>query len=279
MNNLSEVSKTALITLRSRVIESLKPIPVLHDPVGVDLLNRIMDILPSEEGDKTSETDLPVSLTRHIALRARKYDNYVRDFIHHNPEGLVVSLGCGFDTRYWRVSEKPWNYIELDLPEVIEAKESVLKGLMKYKTFGISVLDFRWIDDIAEIQRDNVMFLAEGLLMYLNEDAVSKIFKQISENFSRSYFVFEVVRKKYTRGFWKKMVEMKMNRNLASGAGSSFNFGVKKAEEIEKFSSKLHVVEEWSYFEDKDIKPGFLYHFKHLKSFSRTQWTVKARIE
>ena len=48
-------------------------------------------------------------------------------FIANNPDGLVVSLGCGFDTRYWRVSERPWPYVEIDLPEVIAAPAGLAK--------------------------------------------------------------------------------------------------------------------------------------------------------
>jgi O-methyltransferase involved in polyketide biosynthesis len=38
-------------------------------------------------------------LTNHIAIRARKYDNIVNDFISKNPDPIVINLGCGFDTR------------------------------------------------------------------------------------------------------------------------------------------------------------------------------------
>lgn len=276
MHNLTDVSKTALITLKSRVAESQKNNPVIHDPVGEECLNRILSGLPSDKPDKSLERKLPGTLTRHIALRARKYDAYTREFISQHPDGLVVSLGCGFDTRYWRISNEPWNYIELDLPEVMDAKRKIMKDLMEYITIGSSVLDFSWLDMIAEIQKKNIMFLAEGLLMYLPERGVMELFSRLSDLFSESYFVFEVVKKKYTKGIWKKMVEMKMNRNLASSAGSSFNFGIEKATDIEKFGNGIQIMEEWSYFEDPDIIPHLLYHLRHFKTFSRTQWTVKA---
>jgi len=39
-----------------------------------------------------------------MALRARKYHQLSREFLMENPDGLIVSLGCGFDTRFWRLA-------------------------------------------------------------------------------------------------------------------------------------------------------------------------------
>lgn len=80
MNILSDVSETAIITLRARTIESQKHNPVIRDDMS------------------------SITLSRHIALRARKYDFYAKEFLAKHPGELVVGLGCGFDTRYWRVS-------------------------------------------------------------------------------------------------------------------------------------------------------------------------------
>jgi methyltransferase (TIGR00027 family) len=276
MNSLTEVSRTALITLKSRVAESQRNNPVIIDLMGEVCLSRIIAELQSEKPDAIIDRKLPGTLTRHIALRARKYDAYTREFISRYPDGLVVSLGCGFDTRYWRISNEPWNYIELDLPEVVDAKKMIMKELIQYEIIGSSVLDFSWMDRIAGMQKKNVLFLAEGLLMYLQESNVKELFRRLSGMFSESCFIFEVVQKMYTRGIWKRMVEMKMNRRAATSAGSSYNFGIKQAIDIEKFGSGIKIVDEWSYFEDPDIRPRLLYHFRNVKTFSRAQWTVKA---
>ena len=82
----------------------------------------------------------------------------------------------------------------------------------------------------------------------------------------------------YTKGFWKKIVESKMKRNSGTEAGASFNFGINDAKDIESYARNIKVMEEWSYFEDPDIRPRFQRLFRHFKSFSRTQWTIRARI-
>ncbi len=143
MDILSAVSETALITLKARVVEAEKEKPVIEDAIGLECLKRLQSLLPVESRNRTLDRKLSSTLTRHIALRARKYDSYARTFIEENPDGMVVSLGCGFDTRYWRVSEEIWKYVEIDLPEVMEIKKKILEDIAKYTMIGCSVLEER----------------------------------------------------------------------------------------------------------------------------------------
>jgi O-methyltransferase involved in polyketide biosynthesis len=140
------------------------------------------------------------------------------------------------------------------------------------------VLDETWLRKIAELQSRNLLLLAEGLFVYLPPDGVRNIFKKMSETFSNTQIVFEVIHKKYTRGIWKKIVEKKMKRSLDISAGSAYDFGLRTASELEDFGENLKVLEEWSYFEDDDIRPKILKLFRNLKAFTRTQWTIHASI-
>lgn len=277
MDILSAVSETALITLRSHVIESEKPRPVIEDEVAVICLNRLQSLLPDDVRDRILNRKLPVTLTGHIALRARKYDSYCRKFLEKHPEGLVVSLGCGFDTRYWRVFKEPWKYIELDLPEVIEAKKKILDDIVTYRMIGCSVLQEDWIKTILSLQKEQVLFIAEGLFMYLPKDDVISLFQRLAQSFTKSEIMFEVVNEKYTKGLWKKIVASKIG-TLGTQAGSSYDFGVRDASDIEAYGDNIKIVEEWSYFEDEDVTPGILHLFRNVKLFSRSQWTIRTTI-
>ncbi len=69
-----------------------------------------------------------------------------------------------------------------------------------------------------------------------------------------------------------------MRRSLNVAAGAAYDFGLKTASELEDFGENLKVLEEWSYFEDPDIRPKILKLFRNLKTFTRTQWTIRASI-
>ena len=278
MDVLNSVSETALITLRARVIESQKEKAVIKDDVGAECLRRLQKLLPRETQDRILKKKLPSTLTRHLALRARKYDEYARTFIQGHPNGMVVSLGCGFDTRYWRLFEKPWNYVEVDLPEVIEVKKQVLGDIARYLMIGCSVTDEKWIQKILPIQRDNVLFIAEGLFMYLPRDEVIQIFNRLSASFTKSQIAVEVVSESFTRGIGKRLLKSKMQRSFGMREDASFSFGIKDAREIETYGNNIRVVEEWSYFEDPDIEPKFFRLFRNFRPMTRSQWTIRATI-
>jgi len=109
--------KTALITLRSRAIESQKTKPLLVDPVGEELFKKVSEALPGDLGRRILERKVSPVLTSHIAIRARK-----------------------FDTRFWRLGGKDLKYMELDLPAVIQAKQQLLGERITYKMMADSVL-------------------------------------------------------------------------------------------------------------------------------------------
>jgi len=277
MDNLSAVSETALITLKARIAESEKSKPVIEDEVASVCFNRLRPLLPDQLRNRLTDRALPLTLTRYIALRARKYDRRTAQFLKDNTDGLVVSLGCGFDTRYWRVAKEPWKYIEIDLPNVIELKKKVLGDLATYTMIGCSVLEEGWIEKVLSVQKEHVLFLAEGLFMYLPKDGVMNLFRRLSQSFSRSEIMFEAVNEKYTKGLWKRMVMSKMG-TLGTQAGSSYNFGIRDARDIEAYADNIRVMEEWSYLEDEAVAPGILRSLRSFRLLSRTQWTIRAAI-
>ncbi len=61
-----------------------------------------------------------------------------------------------------------------------------------------------------------------------------------------------------------------MKRYLGTKAGSSYEFGVRDAKDVESYGKNIKVVEEWSYFEDEDIIPKFLRLFRNFKFISFT---------
>lgn len=274
MTQLTDVSETALITFRSRVNESGKTNPILQDPVGEECLKAMLALMSDDLRKRVMERKLNPVLSLHIALRARKYDNLCREFLEEFPEGLIVNLGAGFDTRFWRLGGRDLNYLELDLPGVIAIKRQVLKERVTFSMIEGSVLEEEWITKVKEIQATQVLFIAEGLFMYLPKDLVIKTLKRMGDSFKNSRLIMEVIAEKYTRGIRKKMVERKIQRGTGTRAGDYYQFGIREAGEVESYHPGFRVKGEWSYFEDKDLKPAFLQLFRYSKLLSKTQYTV-----
>jgi methyltransferase (TIGR00027 family) len=272
---LTDVSKTAIATsLRTHVLESQKDNPIINDPMAQYCLDKLTSLASDDEKELLFNRKLPPALINHIAIRARKYDSIINEYISKKSSSTVINLGCGFDTRYWRIDNQKCTYIELDLPEVIEIKKEILKDYLNYEMIGCSVLDTVWIDRVTAKGNSNFLLVAEGLFMYLPKADVISLFKSFSERFNDSQIVLEVVTEKYTRGIWKQLLIMKVKHELGFDAGSSFDFGVKNASELESYGNGIKIIDEWVYTEDPDIRPRI---YKYILP-SRTQWTVTATI-
>ena len=272
------VSETAIMTLKSRVLESQGIHPVIEDEMGKFCYDSLVKALDEDTRSRIINRKTSPTLTRHIAIRARYYDRCAAAFLKAYEDGLVVSLGAGLDTRYWRLGLSPEQYMELDLPEMVTAKKALFGQEMSYRTIAASVLDESWIDDVAAIQSSHVLFIAEGLLMYLHEEDVKRLIHNIAESFRDSRLVVEVVSEKYTRGINKKMVEMKIRSQVSNNAGAFYNFGLKEGKAIESFHPRITLREEWSYFEDPDVGSAALSWLGRFRMFNRSQWTLIADI-
>lgn len=86
-------------------------------------LDKLVKLATEDEKELLFNRKLSLSLTNHIAIRARKYDSIINDYISKNSDCIVLNLGCGFDTRYWRIDNQKCEYIELDLPEIVEIRK------------------------------------------------------------------------------------------------------------------------------------------------------------
>jgi len=106
------------------------------------------------------------------------------------PSLVVVNLGAGLDTRQERFPDVKW--YQVDLPESIEIRKKFFTN-GNATLIAKSILDFSWIADIKE--RENVLFIAEGLFMYFDEAEVKSVFEQISTHFTHSFLAFNTIPK------------------------------------------------------------------------------------
>ena len=62
-------------------------------------------------------------------MRAKAFDDWTRAFIEKHPDAIVLNLGCGLDSRVFRVDPPPEiAWFDVDFPEVIDIRERVYPG-------------------------------------------------------------------------------------------------------------------------------------------------------
>ncbi len=244
---LSQVSRTAILTLICRAVETERRPAEFSDPLAGVCLERLMQM--ASEHDRrwmARERRLYAGFherdARAQARRAKTFDLAANRFIADHAECTVVNLGCGFDTRFWRIDSARCRYIELDLPPVIALKRAVLKGYLGYELISGSVLDLSWIDTVTASGHSAFLLLAEGLFMYLPERGVARLLGAIGERFSGSRLMLDVTAAKYTRGLWKQL--LRLDARLTWGMDMPAVSGTQDARDLECCSSALKVIAE-----------------------------------
>ncbi|MHB8084766.1 MAG: class I SAM-dependent methyltransferase [Dehalococcoidia bacterium] len=277
---ITDISSTMLLTLYCHSLESQSRNPIINDPEAVEItsaLNRQLtdssDLMYKELG----QGKLNKKLIIFISLRAKRFDEYARDFLKSNPDGTIVNLGCGLDTRFWRIDNGRMSFYDLDLPEVIEIKKKLCNETERYHMVASSVLDFSWMP-LVQQSKGPFLFLAEGLLMYMEKAAVKGLILKLQSESRGCELVCEIVNESVTRGWLKGLMNMRMHKQLHVGSGATFISGVKDGHEIEGWSPGIKLLDEWSHFDSNEPKLAWVRLFGKIPSMKRVQWITHYKL-
>src|SRR5512139_1175727 len=177
--NLSGVAETLLITLTIRATESQRPDALVRD----ERAEAIVRQLDQESLRKT------LALTEDsgrlvVILKSRDFDRFAQDFLARHPDGVVVHIGCGLDTRFERVDNGQVEWYDLDLPDVIELRRRYLSDEgNRYHILSCSVLDNTWLEAVSNHRTSPWLFLAEGVFMYLKGMQVKTLILTLLDHF------------------------------------------------------------------------------------------------
>jgi len=279
--NLSNVAETSLLTLYCRAIESQSADPILRDEQAVVTTKKLNPILAASSNklaQSLANGKVNKQLVVHIALRARRYDEYAKSFLLEHRRGVIVNIGCGMDTRFSRIDNGEVNFFDLDLPEVIQIKRQLMEENQRYHMIASSVFDYGWMEQIVMQPGQSALFLAEGVFMYLDPDKVRSLVLAIQERFPGTELVCEVVNSLYLNKFWQPMVKRKMQRGAGLGKDAVFKFGIPNSRAMEEWGAGIEFLGDWFYFDSDHPKLGWLRWFKSSKLFRQSQWTVHYRL-
>lgn len=185
---LDGVPETALWTLYHRAMHAGRPDSGLDDPKAIELVTSIDFPFRAQFGP-----DL-VGLTQVIGQRARTFDQEVRGVLDTDPDAVVVALGEGFETQFWRVDNGRVRWLSVDLPSVATIRTTLLgEDPPRRRVFAGSALSDRWIDELAAKPDERVVVVAQGLLMYLEPADVEGLIARCAERFPCGVMIFDVV--------------------------------------------------------------------------------------
>jgi methyltransferase (TIGR00027 family) len=174
------ISDTALWVAHYRAEESERPDAVFRDPYA--------RALAGERGAQIASAQ-PFSNQNSWSFVARTYsiDRMVADEVRAGAD-VVVNLAAGLDTRPYRMDlPASLRWIEMDLGPILDYKEGILGGaqpVCRVERIRVDLADSharRQALTTALADSRRALALTEGLLIYLDEDQVSGLARDLHD--------------------------------------------------------------------------------------------------
>lgn len=172
--DLSGPAKTMLSTLYLKALDADFEHPVLGDRFAGEAIARI-DYDWAELGITGRWAPL-------FTVRTAQYDIWAQQFIAGHPQCTVIHLGCGLDSRVFRLDPGPdVEWYDVDYPAVIALREQVYPTRPNYHLIPTSATELSWLDRIPADRP--TLLLAEGISMYLTADEGTALLRSVVERF------------------------------------------------------------------------------------------------
>lgn len=181
---LNPAASTLFLTLQARAHESLQPRRLIDDPEAVRIVQAFRQTLPLSKRSSTTHAG--------IISRSKIYDIEVRGQLAAKPPPLVVNLGAGLCTRFYRLGHPDVDWIEADFPDVIALRQDLLPASGRHRMLACSVTDHAWMDQISPEPGVSPLFIAEGLLWYISDAEVKRLLIELNRRFPGSRMLVDV---------------------------------------------------------------------------------------
>ena len=234
---LNNESKTLFIPLLGKAIMSKQGL-FLKDTKAEEILSKIDYDFNSLKESKW--------LSMYMSLRALIIDELCNKYISKNPNLTIIHLGCGFDSRCLRVNNNFNVWYDIDYESVIELRKEFYETNSKYKMIGSSVLDYNWLSEINASK--NILIIAEGLTMYLEQEEIKELLYQINKRFKNVYLIFDA----YTN----KGVKASKIKNPVNKMNAKIKYGFDNVEQFLSLNSNLNHVKTHSIRKEKNNLKG-----------------------
>lgn len=224
------VESTMLVTLYLKALESRSKDSILGDHVAAEVVDRIdydfAKLIPrGGMGNRFT-----------VALRAKQLDDWATDFLRRHPDAAVLHLGCGLDSRAFRLDLPAGvRWFDIDLPDVIDVQRRLYPAPDWYRTIGASVTDPGWLEEIPAERP--ALIIAEGLLMYLTESDIGRLLHRLTDRFSTGELLFD--------GFapWVVRTTQRLSKLLARQGYPPYSTAMRDGREISRWNPRFRHVE------------------------------------
>ena len=129
-------------------------------------------------------------LAYNMAMRARVFDDWTDSMLQRSNDALVLHIGCGLDSRYMRVKTRYSEWVDCDLPDVIEIRKKYFRENETYHMMPIDASRPEQIESLPDC--DTAIVVLEGLSMYLTNSQVRGLLQALDKKYRELYILMDV---------------------------------------------------------------------------------------
>ena len=162
-------------------------------------------------------------------LRARMLQDAAKEYLAEHPYAAIVNLGCGLDLSFEEIDNGKCRFINMDLPDVIEAREKIVTCRPREWNLPGDLMDFAWMERIQGEPynvkvSDGVFIISGGVLMYFHTEQMRRFFLALAKAFPGGGICFDGENE---RGLKKsnKIVQK-------TGNGSEIHFPIENSQKL-----------------------------------------------
>ena len=197
---MKPISNTAFYCCGIRMLDAESRKPICDDRYARSFMDeRGMEIFRRFGGELGPNTS---NVARH-----RYIDDYLRNRIATQPDIRIVLIGCGFDSRAFRIHGGEW--LEFDEPQLIEYKNTRLPPSSCNNKLQRVAIDFgaeSLADKLAPFTTDRLtLFIVEGVTMYLPDGALEGTLRTLKSLFPRHEVVADLMTRRFIDSFGRSI--------------------------------------------------------------------------
>lgn len=242
MEKDNAIERTMLIPLWSRAEASRLYPEILVDRQAMDIVSRLDDDFSS-----IAAAFHAFGAMSHL-VRAKGMDDAIRAYTAAHPRAAVVNIGAGLDTGFARVDNGTLRWFDLDLPQALAFRNSVIPARPRAAQLPCSVFDAAWFDAIHFDPAEGAIFTAAGVFYFFEEADIRALFSRMAEAFPGGALVFDA---NSSEALARSNAMMRQSGN----AGAPMHFAVDDPSVFEAWSSHIRVTHAASRFQSTPRLP------------------------
>ncbi len=165
-----------------------------------------------------------------LSVRGHVIDNFTKQYLAEHPACTIIYLGCGLDSRAKRLGFPAKQWYDIDYPQVIEIRRQLFEETEKYRYIPSSVTEWTWMDKIED-NNNATLVIAEGLLMYLNEQDIKTLLIKIRDRFKDATLIFDA--------YSETTAKQAKNHPSLKGTGATVQWGIDSPKTLEAFGEGI----------------------------------------